>query len=80
MWNAGTGAVACSALAMLDLPALVVPCKTIAVGTIAPNIEPAPIIREQITVALGTAMDYRTLCEELPAGVEPAYDGMVLEV
>jgi len=24
-------------------------------------------------------MDYRTLCKELPAGVEPGYDGMVLE-
>ena len=25
-------------------------------------------------------MDYRTLCRELPAGVEPAYDGLVVEV
>jgi phosphoribosyl 1,2-cyclic phosphate phosphodiesterase len=29
---------------------------------------------------MGTAMDYRTLCDELPDGVEPAYDGMVIEV
>ena len=25
-------------------------------------------------------LDYRTLCSELPDGVEPAYDGMVIEV
>jgi phosphoribosyl 1,2-cyclic phosphate phosphodiesterase len=25
-------------------------------------------------------MDYQTLCRELPEGVEPAYDGMVIEV
>lgn len=25
-------------------------------------------------------MDYRTLCRELPKGVEPAYDGMVIEI
>lgn len=29
---------------------------------------------------MGTDMDYRTLCAELPKGVEPAFDGLVLEV
>ena len=24
-------------------------------------------------------LDYATLCRELPAGVEPAYDGLTLE-
>jgi phosphoribosyl 1,2-cyclic phosphate phosphodiesterase len=36
--------------------------------------------RRAVLTHMGTGMDYRTLCEELPAGVEPAYDGMVLEV
>ena len=36
--------------------------------------------RRAILTHMGTAMDYRTLCDELPAGVEPAYDGMVIEV
>lgn len=36
--------------------------------------------RRAILTHMGGAMDYRTLCEELPAGVEPAYDGMVIEV
>ncbi|MGE5538633.1 MAG: MBL fold metallo-hydrolase [Gemmatimonas sp.] len=27
-----------------------------------------------------TGLDYRTLCETLPKGVEPAYDGMVLDI
>lgn len=36
--------------------------------------------RRAILTHMGTAMDYRTLCEELPAGVEPAYDGMVIDV
>ncbi|MBT7756448.1 MAG: MBL fold metallo-hydrolase, partial [Rhodospirillaceae bacterium] len=25
-------------------------------------------------------MDYQTLCRELPDGVEPAYDGQVIEI
>ena len=36
--------------------------------------------RRAILTHMGTAMDYRTLCDELPAGVEPAYDGMVIDV
>jgi phosphoribosyl 1,2-cyclic phosphate phosphodiesterase len=36
--------------------------------------------RRAILTHMGGAMDYRTLCDELPAGVEPAYDGMVIEV
>ena len=36
--------------------------------------------RRAVLTHMGTAMDYRTLCDELPAGVEPAYDGMVIEV
>jgi phosphoribosyl 1,2-cyclic phosphate phosphodiesterase len=36
--------------------------------------------RRAILTHMGTAMDYRTLCDELPDGVEPAYDGMVIEV
>ncbi|MDJ0950509.1 MAG: MBL fold metallo-hydrolase [Alphaproteobacteria bacterium] len=33
-----------------------------------------------ILTNLHVDMDYRTLCAELPPGVEPAYDGMVIEV
>ena len=51
MWNAGSDAVACSALAMLDLPALVGPCKTIAVGVMAPNIDGSIVIRERVMMA-----------------------------
>jgi hypothetical protein len=58
--NAGTGALACSAFAMLDLPALVVPCRTIAVGVIAPNMMRAPIIREQIVVVPPVEPNERT--------------------
>jgi len=29
---------------------------------------------------MGNSLDYRTLCRELPPGVAPGYDGMVLEV
>ena len=36
--------------------------------------------RRAILTHMGGAMDYRTLCNELPAGVEPAYDGMVIDV
>jgi len=36
--------------------------------------------RRAILTHMGTAMDYRTLCDELPEGVEPAYDGMVIDV
>jgi hypothetical protein len=28
---------------------------------------------------MGSGLDYATLCAELPDGIEPAYDGMVLE-
>jgi phosphoribosyl 1,2-cyclic phosphate phosphodiesterase len=33
-----------------------------------------------ILTHMGTSMDYRALRRELPAGIEPAFDGMVLEV
>jgi phosphoribosyl 1,2-cyclic phosphate phosphodiesterase len=33
-----------------------------------------------ILTHMGPDMDYRTLCETLPPGIEPGYDGMVLEV
>jgi phosphoribosyl 1,2-cyclic phosphate phosphodiesterase len=36
--------------------------------------------RRAILTHMGGALDYRTLCDELPAGVEPAYDGMVIDV
>jgi hypothetical protein len=29
---------------------------------------------------MNTSLDYQSLVEELPVGVEPAYDGMVLDV
>jgi phosphoribosyl 1,2-cyclic phosphate phosphodiesterase len=35
--------------------------------------------RRAILTNLHVDLDYRTLCRELPAGVEPAYDGLVLE-
>lgn len=35
--------------------------------------------RRAVLTNLHVDLDYRTLCEELPSGVEPAYDGMVLE-
>ena len=36
--------------------------------------------RRTILTHMGPDMDYRTLCDELPDGVEPGYDGMVFEV
>ena len=33
-----------------------------------------------ILTGLGSGLDYETLKRRLPAGVEPAYDGMVIEV
>jgi phosphoribosyl 1,2-cyclic phosphate phosphodiesterase len=36
--------------------------------------------RRAILTHMNHQMDYRTLCNELPEGVEPAYDGMVIEV
>jgi phosphoribosyl 1,2-cyclic phosphate phosphodiesterase len=36
--------------------------------------------RRAVLTHMGGDMDYRTLCEELPPGVEPGYDGMVLTV
>lgn len=35
--------------------------------------------RRAIFCHMGPDLDYRTLCQELPQGVEPGYDGMVLE-
>ncbi len=37
-------------------------------------------IRRTILTHMGNAMDYAALRQSLPAGVEPAYDGMVLDV
>jgi len=36
--------------------------------------------RRTVLTHMSTAMDYRTLLRELPPGVEPGFDGMVLEV
>lgn len=36
--------------------------------------------RRAILTHMNTSMDYRTLADEVPPGVEPAFDGMVLEV
>ncbi len=36
--------------------------------------------RRAILTHMNTSMDYRTLAAALPAGVEPAYDNMVIEV
>jgi len=36
--------------------------------------------RRAILTNMHVDLDYRTLCETLPDGVEPAYDGMVIEV
>ena len=36
--------------------------------------------RRAVLTHMGGSMDYRALCAELPAGVEPAYDGMILDV
>ncbi len=35
--------------------------------------------RRAVLTNMHLDLDYRTLCKELPEGVEPAYDGMVLE-
>ncbi len=36
--------------------------------------------KRTVLTHLGPDMDYRTLCNTLPPGIEPGYDGMVLEV
>ncbi|GAN54939.1 MBL fold metallo-hydrolase [Tanticharoenia sakaeratensis] len=36
--------------------------------------------RRMILTHMGTDMDYRTLCDTLPQGVEPAWDGMEFDV
>jgi phosphoribosyl 1,2-cyclic phosphate phosphodiesterase len=36
--------------------------------------------RRTVLTHMGTAMDYQSLRRSLPPGIEPAYDGMVLEV
>ncbi len=36
--------------------------------------------RRTVLTHMGTAMDYASLLRELPPGIEPAYDGMMLEV
>ena len=36
--------------------------------------------RRAILTHMGPDMDYRTLCGELPDGIEPGYDGMTFEV
>jgi len=36
--------------------------------------------RRTVLTHMGTSMDYRSLLRELPAGIEPGYDGMVLEI
>jgi phosphoribosyl 1,2-cyclic phosphate phosphodiesterase len=36
--------------------------------------------RRAIICHMGADMDYRTLRRDLPAGVEPAYDGMVIDI
>lgn len=36
--------------------------------------------RRTVLTHMGTSMDYRSLLRDLPPGIEPAHDGMVLEV
>jgi len=36
--------------------------------------------RQAVLTHMGPDLDYRELCRRLPAGVEPAYDGMVIEL
>ena len=36
--------------------------------------------KRTVLTHLGPEMDYRTLANTLPPGVEPGYDGMVLEL
>jgi phosphoribosyl 1,2-cyclic phosphate phosphodiesterase len=36
--------------------------------------------RRTVLTHMGSSMDYRSLLRELPAGIEPGFDGMVLEV
>ncbi|MBC4017838.1 MBL fold metallo-hydrolase [Siccirubricoccus deserti] len=36
--------------------------------------------RRTVLTHMGTAMDYRSLLRSLPPGVEPAHDGMILEI
>ena len=35
--------------------------------------------KHAILTHMDSSMDYRTLCAELPAGVEPGYDGLEVE-
>ncbi len=35
--------------------------------------------KRAVITHMGSGLDYATLCAELPDGIEPAYDGMVLE-
>ena len=36
--------------------------------------------RRAILTHMDESLDYATLCRELPAGVEPGYDGLVIEL
>jgi phosphoribosyl 1,2-cyclic phosphate phosphodiesterase len=36
--------------------------------------------RRTVLTHMGPAMDYRSLLRDLPPGIEPGFDGMVLEV
>lgn len=36
--------------------------------------------RRTVLTHMGVSMDYRSLLRELPAGIEPGFDGMVLEI
>jgi phosphoribosyl 1,2-cyclic phosphate phosphodiesterase len=36
--------------------------------------------KRAILTHMDSSMDYRTLCAELPSGVEPGYDGMEVEL
>ena len=48
-----------------------------------PDVNPAilpRVARRTVLTHMGPAMDYRSLLRRLPPGIEPAHDGMVLEV
>ena len=47
----------------------------LALGWIA-NLKP----KRAVLTNLHVDMDYQTLCKELPANVEPGYDGMEIEI
>ena len=36
--------------------------------------------RRAVLTHMDESLDYRELCAELPAGVEPGYDGLVIEL